>query len=111
MTNENNETTTRFTRDVRAISSIVQSPTAVVLLLMVLGGQGADLFASNNYSVELRELSADVQLALTGITDNSDRIDRLEMRIDNFEDRRDDMESELRELRSKVDRFEIDRER
>jgi hypothetical protein len=83
-------------------SSLVgQNPLVFMILLLVLGGQGVDVFSSQVGNNEFRELRTDVESALQEITDNSERISRAEGRIDSLADTLHDIErADLRDYES-----------
>ena len=85
------------TTAISAISGLIQNPAMFILVLLILGGQGADLFASNNSTAEVRELREDVQDALDEITSNAERINRVEERIDGLTRTMDDGRAGLSE--------------
>ena len=67
------------------VSSLAgQNPLVFMVLLLVLGGQGVDIFSSQIGNSEFRELRTDVESALQEITDNSERISRNETRVDSL---------------------------
>lgn len=91
-----------------------QNPAIFILMMLMLGGQGVDVFSSQASNVEFRELRTDVENALQGITNNSSRITRLEERIDDLSgelraiDRANSREQEnsIRELRQQIEQLE-----
>ena len=103
--NETNETRAAIVNE-RTIASMLQSPMGFILLIMVLGGQGADLFASNNYTLELRGLRADVEQALREIADNSERIGRAEERLDRVSEEVRSVETRIRQAEDRIEDIE-----
>lgn len=90
------------TAQVQAIASLVQNPTVLILMLMLLGGQGADLFQSSNSSAEIRELRDDVQQAVGQLTDHSERIGRLEVRFNDAGRQAEETRELVRDVQDRV---------
>lgn len=83
------------------LSQLMNNPGMLLIMLVLVGGQGADLFASNGYTAEIRELRIDVQRALDQIVDNSARLASVEQDID-------ELEEQLRETRRDVQTLQVE---
>lgn len=81
------------------LSQLLQNPTIFFIMLLMLGGQGMDLFASTTNTAEFRALRQDVERALEQITDNTTRIARSDERIDDLSDEVRVLQRELTEAR------------
>ena len=85
------------------ISALLKNPAAAVILVLLLGGQGVEVVSGQNYTAELRELRHDVTTALQEITDNSERISRLENRVDRVMDDQSEISDALEELIEEIE--------
>ena len=93
------------------ISALLQqNPVFLILLLLVLGGQGMDIFTGQNSNVELRQqtyqldqLADRVAEALEEVRDNEERIERQETRLDRLQESSANIGQRVRALERAVE--------
>jgi hypothetical protein len=64
-----------------------KNPLAALLLIIMLGGQGADVLFGQQTTMSVSQTNDEILDILNVVRDNSQRIERLEIRANNVDDR------------------------